>query len=852
MTAHSLDKFLQAYATLLVFELQQRLGIVKPSARFDDADARFLIQMASLLALGSMTLDEEVEARWKLWAYDVATRLAVARSSDDGRYAASAGVILARLGNFPGREHLRDIYPSLENAARLPAALALEVFTHETDNTLNFQGLGERVLTDFQVKLIGQLRAGHPVSVSAPTSAGKSFALSLDIVDSIASGRAKTIVYVVPTRALIRQVMNDLLERLREAALTDVAVSAAPVVLEDEQMSAGVVYVLTQERFMTLIYSPDGAVEIDRLYVDEAQEIGDNERGMILHSAISSAIRGFPTAQICFASPLTSNPRFLFQEFQTDSQRGNFVERVAPVSQLVVILNEVKGDALAMDVAVQAPTGSQAVGKVKTPFKFRGVKERLAATARFITLEDETTIVYCNGASDAMDIAMELSDALEAKELDPEVKDLQDFVRHQIHASYSLVFTLEKGVAFHYGKMPHLLRGQIEDLLKKRKLKYVVCTSTLLQGINLPAKNILIMKPRKGRGKPMASPDFWNLAGRAGRLRETFNGNIWCISPGEWEENPLKGPTLSEMSSAFRENLRDRDVRDAVIAIIDNPSLIGKTESRVEQLFAKIFTEFTCEHLEVAKSRFVLESDRMHLEQIDEKCKRVLEKLSVPIALCKRNSAISPLSLEDLWGRFRRTSQVKDLLPLDPAQGKVALERMRLIFQMVDQVFSGVYNNSYKYFAALAFWWTSGQSLRDMIANHLGYYKVPAGREQVNVSIRKLLESLEQDLRFRYVKHLKAYVDTLGEYLDVTGRSELKASIAPLHMYVEFGARDKVLLLLMSLGLSRTTSIFIRYAITRDVEIGRRECWQRLLRLPVSALNIPAVCKAEIRRLRGD
>ena len=853
MTQQSLNNFLETYARLLVSDLQQRLGIKESAVHFGDDDAKFLIQMAGCLALGPQTPDEIAEAHWKTWAYDVATRLAVARAKIDRRYTKAAEMILARLGNFPGRQHLQELYAADHNGDRLPPTLALEAITHEADNTITFQGLGERTLTDFQVRLIRSLRGERPVSVSAPTSAGKSFALSLDIVDAIASGKATIIVYVVPTRALIRQVMNDLLARLREADLHGVAVSSAPTPMDDEQIKTGVVYVLTQERLMSLLYSPDGSVSIDRIYVDEAQEIGDEDRGMILHSAVQEVIRSFPDIRTCFASPLTSNPGFLFGEFQIDGDGDAFVERQAPVSQMVVVLDEVPRDTGSVDVRVRTPAGPRDIGRVSVPFSFRGVIDRLADTAAFFTGAHESTIIYANRPSDAMDIALRLAQQIETETTDKDVLNLRDFVRDHVHASYALVDTLTKGVAFHYGKMPHLIRGQVEDLLRRRKLKFVVCTSTLLQGINLPATNIVLMAPRKGSGKPMASPDFWNLAGRAGRLRETFNGIIWCINPGKWEENPLDGANLSQMNSAFRESLQDRDVRDAVLAVINDHNLLGqvKDRERVEQTFAKVFSEFTCEQLAVAASPFGSAADQQQLQAIDAKCQQVLQQIRVPTDVCKRNSTISPLSLDELWKRFLAAPNIESMVPVDPNAGTKALERMREIFRIIDEVFVGVNNNSYVYFATLAYWWVAGQSLKAMIENHLRHYKVPNKPREINAEIRKLLDNLEQTVRFRYVKYLKAYIDTLTAFLTTTGREKLIASIAPLHLYIEFGARDRVLVMLMSLGLSRTTAIFIRNAITRESEISRRECWQRLMQLPVKILSIPAICKAEVQQLRG-
>src|SRR5690606_29008122 len=55
----------------------------------------------------------------------------------------------------------------------------------------------------------------------------------------------------------------------------------------------------------------------------------------------------------------------------------------------------------------------------------------------------------------------------------------------------------------------------------------VFCTSTLLEGVNLPAKNIFILSNAIGLTK-FTDIDFWNLAGRAGRLTQELSGNIIC------------------------------------------------------------------------------------------------------------------------------------------------------------------------------------------------------------------------------------------------------------------------------------------------------------------------------------
>ena len=104
--------------------------------------------------------------------------------------------------------------------------------------------------------------------------------------------------------------------------------------------------------------------------------------------------------------------------------------------------------------------------------------------------------------------------------------------------THSLASVLQKGIAFHYGNMPLLVRQEIERLFKENEIIYLVCTSTLLEGVNLPATAVFIRKPTRGKGNPLNENDFWNLAGRAGRWGKEFSGNIVCIEPDSWEIKP--------------------------------------------------------------------------------------------------------------------------------------------------------------------------------------------------------------------------------------------------------------------------------------------------------------------------
>ena len=123
-----------------------------------------------------------------------------------------------------------------------------------------------------------------------------------------------------------------------------------------------------------------------------------------------------------------------------------------------------------------------------------------------------------------------------------ELVDLADLARKGVHPKFMLAPLVERGVAFHYGNMPSLIRLEVERLFRSGKIRFLVCTSTLIEGVNLSCRTIVLRGPRKGKGHPMEPHDFWNLAGRAGRWGDEFQGNIICIDPEDTNAWPSGVP----------------------------------------------------------------------------------------------------------------------------------------------------------------------------------------------------------------------------------------------------------------------------------------------------------------------
>ena len=98
---------------------------------------------------------------------------------------------------------------------------------------------------------------------------------------------------------------------------------------------------------------------------------------------------------------------------------------------------------------------------------------------------------------------------------------------------------LRVGSVLHHGDIPQETREALEGLLRNGDVRFIICTSTLAEGVNLPIRTLVLYSvQRRGRnGLPqnLLARDIKNLVGRAGRAGATTKGLVICANPGQWE-----------------------------------------------------------------------------------------------------------------------------------------------------------------------------------------------------------------------------------------------------------------------------------------------------------------------------
>src|SRR5690606_2286578 len=135
-------------------------------------------------------------------------------------------------------------------------------------------------LNKFQNDVYRNSKKFKAINISAPTSAGKSFILCSLIVDELLSEQ-KNIIYVIPTRALISQVENDLRDLLLKYQLNTNVSTVPQDISEDKDINSSNIFIFTQERLHWFL-AENKSIKIDVIIVDEAHKIEDGYRGILL------------------------------------------------------------------------------------------------------------------------------------------------------------------------------------------------------------------------------------------------------------------------------------------------------------------------------------------------------------------------------------------------------------------------------------------------------------------------------------------------------------------------------------------------------------------------------------------
>ncbi len=153
------------------------------------------------------------------------------------------------------------------------------------------------------------------------------------------------------------------------------------------------------------------------------------------------------------------------------------------------------------------------------------------------------------------------------------------------------VLYLSHGIGIHTGSLPQVVRRAIEQDYKNKKLKLLIATNTLGQGVNLPIKTIIIHSVNIDRNSRVSNRDFWNIIGRAGRAGKETEGQVIYLC-GSDKDKLLFSSYIDETKIEPINSIFYQIVKALVDKRIDSDQLRELLSETIEpQLFALLVEE---------------------------------------------------------------------------------------------------------------------------------------------------------------------------------------------------------------------------------------------------------------------
>lgn len=376
------------------------------------------------------------------------------------------------------------LFPYLDpEELSLEDLLAYEFHRPEGENIDNI------VLHKVQAQIYYSLLKGENVILSAPTSFGKS--LVIDAI--IAIEKYNNIVIVVPTIALIDETRKRL-SRFRNKYKV--------ITHGTQEIGQRNIFVLTQERVLEIV--PED-VSIDFFVIDEFYKINfttsDLDRTIALNQAFYKLLK--KNAQFYLLGPNIENinnnyfpPEVSYKYVRTDYK---------------TVINR------------------------RTKINFQG--NPIHRLTELVTSLNDATLIYCKSPKSINDVAKHLlqSNIFEKSEA---LKPLANWIRQEFHTEWYLADFLENGIGVHHGRLPRSISQIILEKFNEGELKILLCTSTIIEGVNTKAKNVIIYDNKVAQERF----DFFtynNICGRSGRMFQHFIGDVFLFHDAPMEELPL-------------------------------------------------------------------------------------------------------------------------------------------------------------------------------------------------------------------------------------------------------------------------------------------------------------------------
>jgi superfamily II DNA/RNA helicase len=688
------------------------------------------------------------------------------------------------------------------------------------------------------------------VVVEMPTSSGKTLLAEFRIIQTKVNVANAWIAYLVPTRALVNQITFRLRRDLDNLGIkVEQATPAFELDGFEEElltMSDSFDVLVTTPEKLDLLMRSDVTKEnnnrpLGLVILDEAHNLGDGERGLRSELVLAMINRESPDTHFLLLTPFVPNA----QELATwlDSERSKSITPSLSVNWqpndrlLALVYPKGKGKVwglVAKPLHVNIPHRSiiafdepVTIQHEKphgiTYSEAKSSKNNIAAITAEALSQRGNSVVLAFSPTDCWNIAGKLAKNLPEKN-SAKLALVREFTESEYGSDFMLCELLRKGIGVHHAGISPEMRTILEWLAEEDELAVLVATTTLAQGVNFPISNVILStttKPLKkgdyyGR-KDLSPEEFWNIAGRAGRLFQETLGLVFFASQTSDNKKieTFVNANVVALASVLEQMIEDtiekgwdldlrwlvrNDVKWSSFVqylshcyrkIDDHTQFLADTEKLLKRTYA--YHRLSLYQPEIAEQ--LIESTRLYAEQ--------LHNLPPGVLTLVDNTGFSPESITELLkDKSSFNMKVEDWSPSRLFQaGGVGMRNLIGALLKVPEIdIPTIGDGNGNSIAEMINMWVNGKSLREIADAHF--------INETDVS-RRLTDCCR--LVYQTLSHQGSW--GVGALQSLSGLADTQLSLAEkeaircVPSMIYFGVPTVEAVLMRSLGVPRSLSV---------------------------------------------
>lgn len=395
----------------------------------------------------------------------------------------------------------------------------------------------KKILSNIQLLVRNKIKNKNNIIFTAPTSFGKSSIVIDTIKEMIDNKQISKVVIILPSKALI----NEYRAKVKRV-LNDIPIIETPYIIDNYEK---VIFLYTPERF--IIFNENNKFsKIDYAICDEVQMLisiskkNSRDRSILLAKTIS--IIKEKKIPIIFLMPFITEPYKGFISKFVNFNKNEIInvdENITPfVSNNYYVLDikdknliryDFSKDAGISNVNYEIICNTNNINKNEL-YEWEDI---IINNLEKIIEIDKKFIIFCTGKEYVKQLAEKYINKQEEKinKKCNRMKALIKYIEENISPDFEYISFLKKGIAIHFSELDSYMKRQVEIIFNTEDdIKGIISTSTLLQGVNISAKNMILFYGNRFSSFGNSDIDFRNLLGRTARLGINIQGNIFAIS----------------------------------------------------------------------------------------------------------------------------------------------------------------------------------------------------------------------------------------------------------------------------------------------------------------------------------